>query len=171
MTGKPMLPEVREYFDTLHKARQGYRKAVREIHNRGLDPYSRQSCDAIDEAGRQSRLTQKEAWDRLRESSHPQVAWITGHAWTQREAAHAVLQILPVTADELDELAMEEGWCADYWHYRGLMGDAGVLPGAKPRTPAHRNLQEWISENTELDHHDSRELADLISELIAERLA
>lgn len=80
------------------------------------------------------------AWDALRASSIPLVAWIAENCKDYKSEAREVLMSLPADMDELDALADTHGWCDAWRRFREQAERAGVLPAAKTAVPAESEV-------------------------------
>lgn len=69
------------------------------------------------------------AWDALEASSDPLVRWIARYYRDYLHEARMVLEALPASMAELDQIASDRGWCGDWARARRSAETAGVLPG------------------------------------------
>lgn len=68
------------------------------------------------------------AWDALKASSIPLVAWIAANCRDYEDEATVVLRALPASMDTLDALAREYDWCGVWREFRAQAEQDGVLP-------------------------------------------
>lgn len=112
------------------------------------------------------------AWSALKASSDPLVKWIAENCGDYRSEAATVLEALPATPEELDDLAGEEEWCETWDSFRNRATDAGVLPEAGPRSKARTALFDQIDDETccRLDAGARRRVAEALDTVIQEAL-
>lgn len=74
------------------------------------------------------KASREAAWDALKASGDPLVAWIAANCREYEDEAMEVLRALPASMDALDALARERGWCGVWSDFRERAEQAGVLP-------------------------------------------
>ena len=155
---RQMLPEVAVFIEARDRAEETYRAARERVDAKylaaveGLDYHSEERRGQQSSANRerdavwaQHRVSTNEAWNKLTQSSDPLVRWIAENCKEYQTYALDVLKVLPATVDELDELAQDEDWCNIWDQFRDRAVKAGVIPGAKPLSPARQALLDYVN--------------------------
>lgn len=114
-----MYEEVKTYLAALEAAEQVFIESPDESY----DPHVEGECRyCIREAAYLA------AWESLKASSVPLVAWIAENAEGRQAAATLIMEALPASMAVLDAIAVREEWCADWTDLRASAERAGVLP-------------------------------------------
>lgn len=83
---------------------------------------------AMKAAGEAAEAAENAAWDALKASGDPLVAWIAAHCRGYAYEATEVLRALPAPIETLDALARKRGWCGIWREFRERAEQDGVLP-------------------------------------------
>lgn len=95
------------------------------------------------------RAKHKAAWEKLQESTHADVRWMTKVLKDYQSYVETVLPELPATRERLDEIADENSWCGEYEEIMGRAERAGVVPPYKNSDNDVSELVEWIAAETD----------------------
>lgn len=160
------LPEVAEYLKTRKEALdrwEAYGDAVRDEYadafadGVGEDDYfsdKKRSRRAEYNGKRDAsydalRIAINEAWNKLGQTTtDPLVRFIVAECKEYQNRAVQVLEILPATVEQLDELAEGQDWCLIWNQFRDKAIDAGVMPGVKPLSAAYKAVLDQVDEES-----------------------
>lgn len=114
-----MYEDVKTYLAAVEAADQEYRNTALQ----GVGKHDESTCRiCVREAAYAA------AWQPLKASSVPLVAWIAENAVDYQDAAMVVLEALPASMAVLDGIAAEQRWCTAWTRLRASADAAGVLP-------------------------------------------
>lgn len=114
-----MYEDVKTYLAAIEAAQEVYRNTALQ----GVGKHDESTCricvrDAAVDA----------AWQPLKSSSVPLVAWIAENAGGYPIEAPRILEALPAPMAVLDGIAEERRWCSSWYELRRQADAAGVLP-------------------------------------------
>lgn len=129
-----MLPEVEQFTAAMRAATEKWNAACAalEVCDWSLSVDKCPHCIAVDAHWDEYESERNAAWEALKGSRDPLVAWIAKNCREHSEEAQIVLRALPASMDELDALAFEKGWCGAWRGYVVRARAADVLPQAQP---------------------------------------
>jgi hypothetical protein len=167
-----MLPEVEAYLAamdaaeaTYHndwaKAREQYAAQRDDWGNRPEAYYA--AHDRVNEA---RRIAKQEAARLLEGAQDPLAAWIVKNTLNgHREHSMRILKALPASLDDLNRIAREHGWCAEWARYRGRAIADGALPEVPPLERARYAIVEWSHARNYMGDTQVRRLEILMDKL------
>lgn len=183
---KTIHPDVTAYYAALTELRKDMERTRVELDKkyRVRDGYG----DAADDAGKEwadEWICARRRWGQaqvtalsiLRRSEQPQIAWLAADEEVVTDypgQLRVVLEMVPVTLAELDDLADQDDWCGA-WHgpdgIRDRMIEAGLFAGVPMPTPARKAIHRWATESMNLYPSLRRGLDAMLDDLVAETLA
>lgn len=176
---RQMLPEVKAYTEAREAAIAAFNKAIkgaetkcpmRNDWNAEDSRAQRQAFREAQDAAYDARSVAFDtAWGALKRSGDPLVKWIAENAEDYIGEALIVLQTLPATLDELDELAERQDWCGTWTSLRERAIEAGVMPGAEPPSEAYKAVFQEIDNVSccNLDARGKRRVGKALDALLA----
>jgi len=169
-----MYPEVEAYVtacETANQSRDEAYEAARvavhanEINHAEFD--ERQTT-----ARRAARATCVDAWNALKASADPLVAFIAGHYQARYREATIVLKGLPADHAGLLKIAKDAGWCDAFDEYLDEMVDAGVVTNVPPQpSKARRALVKWFKNEHDGSSYEVGRLNELVDAVVTEAIA
>lgn len=137
-----LIPDARAFIEAKDAARAAYDQSFETIDT--IEEYTKRRA-AADQAHADYNTADRAAWDALKESSNPLVAWIGVHAdrWPS-EATTALRHLTPETdLAYLDELAENHGWCSVWGGLRRRMVADGVIQPVSHQIQTRINGGAW----------------------------
>lgn len=177
---RQMLPDVQKYVEAIDAAEAARSKARADADEKysGRYGYGNEAQEqraahrkAVNDAYKPWAAAFEGAWEALKSSSDPLVKWIAENCKGYESEARRVLEALPATLVELDELALDHDWCNTWARFRDQALEAGVLPGGESSTPARKALDRWFVDRYDPSSHGRREFRKLLDALVAEATA
>lgn len=127
-----MYPDVEQYMAAIEAARETFDAAYDAARDSGIrhtwDGSACARCEAEAPFRQAYSDARDAAWETLKGSTEPLVRWIAENCSNCQSEALAVLQALPASMDELNEIAIEQEWCEVWTDFVRLADAAGVLP-------------------------------------------
>lgn len=129
-----MYDEVKAFgaaMDAAHEVWVGGLAAIEASmeHSRRIDMRACAACVATNPVYAAYEAAVDVARDALAASTtDPLIRWIAEHVRDYEREARIVLEALPASMAELDQLANDKGWCGDWERLRRTARAAGVLP-------------------------------------------
>lgn len=129
-----MYDEVKAFGAAVDAAHEVYTGGIAAIeasmeHSRRIDMRACAACVATNPVSAAYEASVDAARDALEVSTaDPLVRWIAEHVRDYEREVRIVLEALPASMAELDQLANDKGWCSDWERFRRLARAAGVLP-------------------------------------------
>jgi hypothetical protein len=175
-----LLPEVLAYFQAVDAAEVAFTKGRRDLAGQypgrfGWGAAAREEHRCFNEA--EARLYDDRdeaihaAWNALKGSDNPLVAWIAEHCHEYREHAETVLRVLPATEAELDAIAAEGDWCSVWNSFKDRAIEAGVMPGYTPPPPAQKAVLGLLFEDLGISRSYRGKVAELLRAVAEEARA
>lgn len=161
-----MLPEIQAYFDTTKAAHEAYDKDVNKANAANSDGSNYVLRDArVRSAAATRGLALLEAWELLKGSDDPLVAFIGKECGGHVQYAEKILPVLPAPLAELQKIATEADWCSDWDNFVRKARLAGVLePLTIPEELAA--IQEQLYHEYGMSGSDAREVRARVEKLI-----
>lgn len=179
---RQFLPEVKAYTDATEAAQGVFDKAIEEARAKypkrnNWDDEGRKEHQAFNSAEGQAYDVRSAAftaaWDALKGSGDPLVKWIAENCEGYSSEALIILQALPATPDELDEIAERQDWCSTWNSFREEAIAAGVMPGIEAPSEAYKAVFAKIDDVAccRLDARARRAVGKALDALLAEARA
>lgn len=174
-----MLPEVKAYVAAREAARAAFNESIKDAEakypmrndwNAGDSRVQRQAFREAQDAAYGARSVAFDtAWGALKQSGDPLVKWIAENAEDYAGEALIVLQALPATLDELDDLAERQDWCGTWTSLKERAIAAGVMPGIEPPSEAYKAVFQEIDNASccNLDARGRRRVGKALDALLA----
>lgn len=148
-----MLPEVQELTDALNAANDVYDEVTRETSK--MSRVSDEDYNAWwarrQEARAARRAAHDKAWQKAAASENKLVAYVAtrfGMPGDYPTEALTVLKALPATAEELEALSNEYGWCDTFDVALEVATDRGVIPGSEAdASEARADLRQYLADH------------------------
>ena len=164
-----MLPEVDTYFATCEAADSFYEEntaALRKALGDTPTELENRIYGIQVDATEQIRAAKKnEAWRELRGADDKVVAWIARKFRSEyRDRCEKVLEILPATTDQLEELRVAQGWCGDFTDYvdQAIADGALVVTGV---AGIRKKLDRWVTQHVGFRY--VAQMTQLLNEVVA----
>lgn len=177
-----MLAEVQAYIDAVAGAKATYQSASRAHEAAHSEAFSGSWTPELGRAqeawyvknkeiGNAFRVAKNTAWAKLSQSENPLVRFIEEHAKNHQADARKILEALPASLEELEQIADNEGFCDVFGQLRDAAVDAGVVPGHSPLSAARKDLRAWVLANSGLYQSQVPTLMAKIEAVVTEALA
>lgn len=177
-----MLPEVERYFVDRDKIQKEF-----DTWRQGCDdkqpPYSYVSGSEYpawatqyhEEARKWNAKLNKahhERCEKLRtETTDPMIPWMIDNLGDYTSYMDDVLQILPATIDQIEELANANNWCGEFDTFLGQAIATGVVK-ADPNTIDVSELVSWVSSEFEAwGRRYRKELQEMVGRIVEKAFA
>lgn len=161
-----MLPDVEAYNAAVTKADEDYQTALDAVaskHREAGTMYEGVYYDEADSLIKPRNDAKDAAWEALKESADPFVAWVATNCKDYQYEAIIVLQHAPFTdADALEELRSQHGWCGAWTSLHEQAEAAGVIPGSVPLSPEREALVAELSRTFGVSRHRAKKLMGLL---------
>lgn len=174
-----MLPEVEAYFQAITVTPEQIQKKLEEVRKKyderygNLDEWTASifrdflyACNDVKAGASKDQISA--AWSELKKSENPQVKYVAENFSSyHREHAEEVFKILPATVTELDQLAVDKGWCDDWDRFLARAQRDGVVENHPPRSAEREELSRWFRNNMTSDRQSMRQLMSLVNAIVA----
>jgi hypothetical protein len=133
-----MYPEVEQYLAAVKAAEDKYEEAAKQAprHDYDMSEDDCARCAFLNPIRAARDVATEAAMGQLAQASDPLVRWIAENCQSYPSAARTVLEALPASMAELNDLAADEGWCGTWEDFVRKAEYAGVLPSADAEVSA-----------------------------------
>lgn len=166
-----MYAEVQNYIIVSEEATVAFNKAIQVATNEYYESNStnrRTLSDARRTIAQHDKATAIDAaWNAMKDSSDPLVAWIATNMRNHYSDATQILRILPADVATLRAVAVENEWCNTFDEYLGQALEAGVVAGVEPVTETRQSLYRWFRGNLTTDRGTLQHLITFVDAIVA----
>lgn len=89
----------------------------------------------------------KAAWNDMKASSDPLVAWIAENCQEYYSYAIQILKVLPADLAAINQVASDKDWCDTWEQFLERATEAGVVPSAPALSASRQELVRWFKYN------------------------